>query len=74
MGAGRGYITETFTDETGREIKSIHKSRIHPKAPHVNMAYGGIKKKEDIAADHKQMVYYSDKYAQKQKKDRLAMV
>lgn len=68
---GGGYITEKFVDETGRKITFTHKSRIHPKTLHVNVANG---KKKDVSVDQKQMVYYSEKYAQKQKRDREAMV
>lgn len=68
---GSGYITEKFVDETGRKITFTHKSRIHPKTLHVNVANG---KKKDVSVDQKQMVYYSEKYAQKQKRDREAMV
>lgn len=68
---GVGYITEKFVDETGRKITFTHKSRIHPKTLHVNVANG---KKKDVSVDQKQMVYYSEKYAQKQKRDREVMV
>lgn len=68
---GGGYITEKFVDETGRKITFTHKSRIHPKTLHVNVANG---KKKDVSVDQKQMVYYSEKYAQKQKRDREVMV
>ena len=69
-----GYVSEKFRDETGREVTFTHKSRIHPKTLHVNVDCGGIKKKKDVAVDQKQMVYYSEKYAKKQKQDRQAMV
>lgn len=69
-----GYLSEKFTDETGREVTFTHKSRIHPKTLHVNVDCGGTKKKKDVAADQKQMAYYSEKYAKKQKQDRQAMV
>lgn len=68
---GGGYITEKFVDETGRKITFTHKSRIHPKTLHVNVANG---KKKNVSVDQKQMVYYSEKYAQKQKRDREVMV
>ena len=69
-----GYISERFTDETGRTVTFTHKSRIHPKTLHVNVTCAGVKKKKDIPVDQKQMTYYSEKYAEKQKKDRQAMV
>ena len=58
-----GYVSEKFCDETGREATFTHKSRIHPKTLHVH-----------VEADQKQMAYYSEKYAKKQKQDRQAMV
>ena len=69
-----GYFSEKFTDETGREITFTHKSHIHPKTLHVNVTRNGVKKKKDIPVDQKQMVYYSEKYAKKQREDRRAMV
>lgn len=69
-----GYISERFTDETGRTVTFTHKSRIHPKTLHVNVTCAGVKKKKQIPVDQKQMAYYSEKYAKKQKKDRQAMV
>lgn len=65
-----GYITDKFTDETGRKVTFIHKSRIHPKTIHVSAG----KRKRDVAVDQKQMAYYSEKYAKKQKQDRQIMV
>lgn len=69
-----GYISEKFTDETGRTITFTHKSRIHPKTLHVNITCGDVRKKKDVPVDQKQMAYYSEKYAKKQKRDRQAMV
>ena len=69
-----GYITETFTDETGIEVTFTHKSRIHPKTLHVNIPAGDGTKKKDVSADQKQMAYYSEKYARKQRRDREIMV
>ena len=71
---GEGYVSEKFRDETGREVAFTHKSRIHPKTLHINMDCGGTKKKKDVAVDQKQMAYYSEKYAKKQKRDRQVMV
>lgn len=70
----KGYLSEKFTDETGRKITFTHKSRIHPKTLHVNVRCGNTTKKKDIPVDQKQMVYYSEKYAKKQKRDRMIMV
>jgi transposase len=71
-----GYITEKITDDEGREITFRHKSRIHPKELQVNVTKPGRKKpvKKAVSVDQKQMVYYSEKYAKKQKADREAMV
>lgn len=69
-----GYLSETFTDETGRSVTFRHKSRIHPKILHVNVSCGDSTKKKDVPVDQKQMVYYSEKYAKKQKRDRQIMV
>lgn len=71
---GKGYVSEKFRDETGREVTFTHKSRIHPKTLHVHVDCGGTRKKKDVEIDQKQMAYYSEKYAKKQKQDRQAMV
>lgn len=70
------YIAEKTTDDNGKEISFIHKSRIHPKELHVNVTSsdGKTKKKKTVMVDQKQMVYYSEKYAKKQRIDRQAMV
>lgn len=70
------YITDRQTDEEGHEILFIHKSRIYPKTIHVNLTVPGQKKKKkkEISIDQKQMVYYSEKYAKKQKHDRNIMI
>ena len=54
-----------ITEEDGREISFVHKSRIHPKELHVNVTKPGQKKpsKKTVRVDQKQMVYYSEKYA-----------
>jgi transposase len=71
-----GYKTEKFTDEDGRELTFIHKSRIHPKTIQVNVTVPGQKKKKkkSVSIDQKQMAYYSEKYARKQKRDREVMI
>lgn len=70
------YITEKIKDDYGNEISFKHKSRIHPKELHVNVTRPGQKKpvKKTVVIDQKQMVYYSEKYAKKQKADRDAMI
>lgn len=70
-----GYKTDTALDGD-KEISFKHKSRIHPKELHVNVTKPGQKKpaKKTVVIDQKQMVYYSEKYAKKQKADREAMI
>lgn len=70
------YKTEKLTDDDGREVTFTHKSRIHPKTIQVNTTVPGQKKKrkKPVSIDQKQMAYYSEKYARKQKHDRDIMV
>ena len=70
-----GYKTDMVSDGD-REIAFKHKSRIHPKELHVNVTKPGQTKpsKKTVLIDQKQMVYYSEKYAKKQKADRDAMI
>lgn len=71
-----GYHTEKITAEDGSEISFIHKSRIHPKELHVNVTKPGREKpsKKTVQVDQKQMVYYSEKYAKKQRADREIII
>ena len=72
-----GYRTDMLPDEeTGSPIAFRHKSRIYPKELHVNVSRpgGGRPLKKAVKVDQKQMVYYSEKYAKKQKADRDAMI
>lgn len=73
---GKGYKSDQVTDDDGEVITFRHKSRIYPKVLHVNVTKPGSKKpaKKTVKIDQKQMVYYSDKYAKKQKADRDAMI
>ena len=73
---GDGYTSEKVIDDVKGEITFTHKSRIHPKELHVNVTKPGSKKpsKKTVRVDQKQMAYYSEKYAKKQKADRDAMV
>jgi len=69
------YIADTIEDDDGTKIKFIHKSRIYPKKIQVkrkdkSKTKSGNTKIETILIDQKQMVYYSQKYADKQKRDR----
>lgn len=71
-----GYHTDMVSDEDGKKIPFKHKSRIHPKTLHVNVTKPGFKKpvKKSVDIDQKQMAYYSEKYAKKQRTDREIMV
>lgn len=73
---GGNYVTDNIVDADGKEITFKHKSRIHPKELHVNVTKPGQKKKsrKTVSIDQKQMAYYSEKYAKKQKADREAMI
>lgn len=73
---GGGYKTEKLKDDDGNEVTFIHKSRIHPKTIQVNVTIPGQKKKKkkSVSFDQKQMAYYSEKYAKKQKRNREIMI
>jgi hypothetical protein len=71
------YINTRIDDLDGEgKILFQHKSRITPRTLHVNLTVPGSKKKKKktVVVDQKQMVYYSEKYAKKQKADRQVMV
>ena len=73
------YITDTITDDNGNEIIFKHKSRIYPKKMYIarddkGLTKNGNKRKQSITVDQKQMVYYSQKYADKQKGDRQMVI
>ena len=73
------YKTEKITNDDGEEIVFKHKSRIYPRKMYVTrddkgLTKGGNKKKQSILVDQKQMVYYSQKYADKQKRDRQMVI
>lgn len=70
------YRNEKVLDDDGHEITFRHKSRIFPKELHVNVTKPDQKKnvKKKVVVDQKQLVYYSEKYAKKQKADREAMI
>ena len=70
------YKNDKITDDEGNKITFKHKSRIFPKELHVNVTKPGQKKpvKKKVVVDQKQLVYYSEKYAKKQKADREAMI
>lgn len=71
-----GYIRDKVEDNDGNEITFTHKSRIYTKELHVNVTKPGQKKpvKRKATIDQKQMAYYSEKYARKQKSDRNALI
>ena len=73
---GGNYVTDKIVDDDGKEITFKHKSRIHPKELHVNVTKPGQKKKakKTVSIDQRQMAYYSEKYAKKQKADREVMI
>jgi Transposase DDE domain len=62
------YIIDKTIDEDGNTIVFKHKSRIYAKKIQLKGPDGNRGKKMEIY--QKQMVYYSEKYAKKQKKDR----
>ena len=73
------YRTDIIKDDDDNEIIFKHKSRIHPKKMYVTRddkgkTKSGNKKREYILVDQKQMVYYSQKYADKQKRDREMII
>lgn len=73
------YKIDKIIDEDGNEIIFKHKSRIHPRKMYITrddkgLTKSGNKKKQSILVDQKQMVYYSQKYADKQKRDRQMVI
>lgn len=74
------YTTDIIKDEIeNKEIKFTHKSRIYPKKIYITrddkgLTKNGNKRKQWIEVDQKQMVYFSQKYADKQKHDRNMMI
>ena len=73
------YKIDKIIDEDGNEIIFKHKSRIYPKKMYITrddkgLTKSGNVKKQTITVDQKQMVYYSQKYADKQKGDRQMVI
>lgn len=73
------YRIDKIVDEDDNEIIFKHKSRIYPKKMYITrddkgLTKNGNKKKQAILVDQKQMVYYSQKYADKQKRDRQMVI
>ena len=72
------YITDKIKEDDN-EITFIHKSRVYPKTMYViredkGKTTNGNPVREKIIVDQKQMVYFSQTYADKQKHDRDMMV
>ena len=73
------YIVDRIVNDEGNEIIFKHKSRIYPKKMYITrndkgLTKTGNMKKQTIIVDQKQMVYYSQKYADKQKRDRQMVI
>ena len=73
------YIIDKIVDDNGNEIIFKHKSRMYPKKMNITredkgLTKNGNKRKQSITVDQKQMVYYSQKYADKQKRDRQMVI
>ena len=73
------YKIDKIIDDEGKEIIFKHKYRIYPKKMYITrddkgLTKSGNKKKQSITVDQKQMVYYSQKYADKQKRDRQMVI
>lgn len=63
-----GYIHTKETDKDGEEVIFIHKSRVYAKTIQLENQQG--KRTLKMTIYQKQMAYYSQKYAEKQKKER----
>ena len=73
------YKIDKIINDDGEEIIFKHKSRVYPKKMYITrddkgLTKNGNKKKQAITVDQKQMVYYSQKYADKQKRDRQMVI
>jgi transposase len=73
------YTVDKIIDEDDNEIIFKHKSRIYPRKMSITrddkgLTKNGNKRKQSITVDQKQMVYYSQKYADKQKRDRQMVI
>ena len=69
------FLSEQIVD--GDEtVLFVHKSRIHPRTIHITRTdpKTGKTGKKAVLIDQKQMVYYSSRYAEKQRRDREIMV
>ncbi len=73
------YTIDKIIDDDGNEITFKHKSRIYPKKMYITrddlgLTKNGNKRKQLITVDQKQMIYYSQKYADKQRRDRQMVI
>ena len=73
------YITDIIKDEDGNDIVFKHKSRMYPRKMNIKRKDKGLTKsgnvrKQTVVVDQKQMIYYSQKYADKQKRDRQMVI
>lgn len=73
------YITDVIEDENGEQVVFKHKSRMYPRKVNVKredlgLTKNGNTKIQRVTIDQKQMVYYSQKYANKQKRDREKII
>lgn len=64
----KGYIHTKEVDQDGEEVVFTHKSRVYAKQVQLENSEG--KRKLRMKIYQKQLVYYSEKYAQKQKRER----
>ena len=73
------YITDVIEDDNGEQVVFKHKSRMYPRKVNVKredlgLTKNGNTKIQKVTIDQKQMVYYSQKYANKQKRDREKII
>ena len=73
------YITDVIEDDNGEQVVFKHKSRMYPRKANVKredlgLTKNGNTKIQKVTIDQKQMVYYSQKYANKQKRDREKII
>lgn len=69
-----GYV-QTPIDDNGERITFTHKSRIYPRTIYITREMAnGKTRKQKITIDQKQMVYYSEKYAKRQRIARNSMI
>lgn len=73
------YITDVIEDDNGKQVVFKHKSRMYPRKVNVKredlgLTKNGNTKIQKVTIDQKQMVYYSQKYANKQKRDREKII